>query len=80
MQGNYYTKAIAEVLGVAVSRETIAMLDQVEEFMRNDVFHSTLDWQTKRQFAKGAREAKAMYDYLQTPKGREEFAGLVGAP
>lgn len=77
MQGNYYTKAIAAALKVEVSRDTIAMLDQVEDFMRNDVFHSTLDWQTKTQFNKGAREAKAMWDYLQTPEGKAEFAALA---
>ena len=30
---------------------------EIEEIMRNDIFHSTLDWQTKTQFNKGAREA-----------------------
>ena len=79
MQGNYYTKAIAQALKVEVSRDTIDMLDKVEDFMRNDIFHSTLDWQSKRVFDKGAREAKAMWDYLQTPEGKAEFAGMVAA-
>jgi hypothetical protein len=36
--------------------------EEVEEIMRHEVFHSTLDWQTKAQFNKGAREA---YQVLQ---------------
>lgn len=33
----------------------------VEVIMREDVFHSTLDWQTAEEFAKGAREAYALF-------------------
>ena len=29
----------------------------VENIMREDIFHSTLDWQTRAQFVRGAREA-----------------------
>lgn len=29
----------------------------VEEIMREDIFHSTLDWQSRRQFVQGAKEA-----------------------
>jgi hypothetical protein len=31
----------------------------VEEIMRSDIFHSTLDWQTIEEFESGAREAYA---------------------
>ena len=31
----------------------------VEDIMRNHVFHSTLDWQTEKEFQKGAREGWA---------------------
>jgi hypothetical protein len=75
VQGNYYTKAIAEALKVPVSAETIKMLDEVEDLMRNVIFHSTLDWQSKRVFDKGAREAKAVYDYAQTPEGKAIMEG-----
>jgi len=33
----------------------------VEVIMREDIFHSTLDWQTAEEFAEGAREAYALY-------------------
>ena len=29
----------------------------VEDIMREDIFHSTLDWQSRAQFVRGAREA-----------------------
>lgn len=29
----------------------------IEDIMRNEVFHSTLDWQTPAQFRQGARRA-----------------------
>ena len=32
----------------------------VEEIMRDDIFHSTLDWQSRAQFVRGAREAAEM--------------------
>ena len=30
---------------------------KVEAVMRQDVFHSTLDWQTRGEFRRGARKA-----------------------
>jgi len=29
----------------------------IEDIMRNEVFHSTLDWQTRAEFRQGARKA-----------------------
>ena len=29
----------------------------IEDIMRNEVFHSTLDWQSRAQFRQGARKA-----------------------
>jgi len=31
--------------------------EAIEELMRHEIFHSTLDWQTKEQFDAGAKEA-----------------------
>ena len=46
---------------LAISKATAvtdrALLARIEECMRSDIFHSTLDWQTLRQFNKGAVEA-----------------------
>lgn len=47
-----YEDAIIE--GTRCSRADAAM---IEDIMRNEVFHSTLDWQTRAQFRKGARRA-----------------------
>lgn len=32
----------------------------IEDIMRNDIFHSTLDWQSRAQLARGARVALKM--------------------
>lgn len=34
-----------------------ADLDEIEDTMRHVIFHSTLDWQSRRVFCDGAREA-----------------------
>ena len=36
-----------------------ADLGQIENIMREEVFHSTLDWQSREEFAAGARKAFA---------------------
>jgi hypothetical protein len=33
----------------------------VEDIMRHEVFHSTLDWQTTAQFMRGARQAYTIF-------------------
>ena len=47
-----YQSLIIEATGV---REKDAGL--IEEIMREDIFHSTLDWQSRAQFVRGAWEA-----------------------
>jgi len=47
---------------------------EIENLMRDVIFHSTLDWQTKRQFNKGAREAMELLDYMRSPEGIAEMA------
>jgi hypothetical protein len=34
----------------------------IEDIMRNEVYHSTLDWQTRVQFRQGARKAAKILD------------------
>jgi hypothetical protein len=41
---------------------TAADAPMLEEIMRNDVFHSTLDWQTRAEFRKGAKEAARLLE------------------
>lgn len=47
-----YREMIVKALG-CTPREA----DEVEDIMRHDIFHSTLDWQTREQFDEGARQA-----------------------
>lgn len=42
---------------------------RIEEIMRQHIFHSTLDWQTNRQFNNGARKAKEFMDFERSPEG-----------
>ena len=35
-------------------------VEYIEDIMREDIFHSTLDWQSRAQFVRGAREAAEM--------------------
>jgi len=36
---------------------TDAQIEEIEESVRQDIFHSTLDWQTRSQLKRGIREA-----------------------
>ena len=46
----------------------------VEDIMREDIFHSTLDWQSRRQFVLGAREAVKMLNiYRADPALSKHF-------
>jgi hypothetical protein len=49
----------------------------IENIMREDIFHSTLDWQTYQQLAEAAREAyellkhdRELYDPICSGRGR----------
>jgi len=50
-----YQNIIIKATGVSV-RDA----GYVEDIMREDIFHSTLDWQSRVQFVRGAREAAEM--------------------
>lgn len=47
-----YQKSIMQDTGCSAEEAA-----EVEDIMRDVVFHSTLDWQTREQFAEGARQA-----------------------
>jgi hypothetical protein len=51
-----YQAMVHEATGAP--RHLLALLENI---MRNDVFHSTLDWQTRAQFDRGARQAYTLY-------------------
>lgn len=64
-----YSQTISEATGVTDPR----LLGEIEETMRRDIFHSTLDWQTKAQLQEAAREAWALVQYLESPAGKAEY-------
>ena len=45
--------------------------EEIEDYMRNIYFHSTLDWQGKAQFNKGARESYRDILWMHSPEGVE---------
>lgn len=47
-----YNAIIAEAIG----DQPIEVLESVQDIMRHDIFHSTLDWQTREQLKDAARE------------------------
>ena len=50
-------QVVDTTLGVEVAAPGL-----IEELMRNEVFHSTLDWQSAKQLEGGARKAKAIFE------------------
>jgi hypothetical protein len=50
-----YSKIIMETLGCAEGRAA-----QIETIMREDIFHSTLDWQSREELEEAACEADNM--------------------
>ena len=56
MNLSVYQKSIVQVTGCE-----FALAPVLEDIMRNDIFHSTLDWLDESTFNKGAREAEQLY-------------------
>lgn len=50
-----YEQLIIEATGC-----TLAQAAEIEDVMRHDIFHSTLDWQTKKQLTDAAKQAHAI--------------------
>jgi hypothetical protein len=69
-----YAASISRATGVADPAD----LAEIEETMRHDVFHSTLDWIAPADFARGARDAWAIVQYLRSPAGKAEIAAMMG--
>lgn len=61
---SYYAKRIHEIVNCSFDE-----LDEVEEIMRKDILHSTLDWVTKEQFEEVAKEAYKILKCMQ----KEEY-------
>jgi hypothetical protein len=56
-----YHDVITEATGVTDEKT----LEEIEDIMRNTIFHSTLDWQTRAELKKASREAYRVYKELQ---------------
>ena len=59
-----YQQIIIEATGVGEKDA-----EYVEDIMRNDIFHSTLDWQTRAQLVRGARAAMKMLRLYRADPG-----------
>lgn len=62
---NCYQSTIIKVTGCKPEDAS-----EIEDYMRDIIFQSTLDWQSKEQFDKAAREAYADILYIRTPEGK----------
>lgn len=49
---------------------------EIEEYMRSVYFQSTLDWQTKAQLNKGARESWKDIQFIRSPEGKRYIEKL----
>lgn len=68
-----YAQSISKATGVTDAAD----LEEIEKTMRQDIFHSTLDWQSPAVFARGARDAWALVQYIRSPAGAAEMARLM---
>lgn len=68
-----YASSISAATGVTDPSD----LADIEDSMRHDLFHSTLDWIDRATFARGAREAWEIVRYMRSPAGKAEFAALM---
>ena len=69
---NHYQESISKVTGVTNETD----LQEIENYMRDCYFNSTLDWQSKAQFNKGARESWSDIQYMRSPEGQKYMASL----
>lgn len=58
-----YSQTISEATGITDAAD----LEEIEDVMRHDIFHSTLDWQTKAQLKKAAREGWEIVQIMRDP-------------
>lgn len=67
-------KPLKNPLHILIQRATGAPLNDlamIENIMRDDIFHSTLDWQTGEQLSSAARQA---FDLLNENRDMYEFS------
>lgn len=69
-----YAKSISEATGVTDPLD----LAEIEDNMRHIIFHSTLDWQPRKLFDQGAREAWELVQYMRSPEGIAALDNALG--
>jgi hypothetical protein len=65
INGNRGQDMYREILTEATGVSNTAELAVIEDIMRHDIFHSTLDFQTREQLSEAAKEA---YEVLKLAK------------
>lgn len=58
------------IISKATSVTDPAMLHRIEDYMRNVIFHSTLDWQSAAQLKRAARTAQREIPMLDAMMAR----------
>jgi len=51
-------------------------VEAIEDIMRNVIVHSTLDWLSKPQFNKAAKEAHETYLFMESEEGKKHMIEL----
>lgn len=57
-------KGYAKIINEATGETDAGRIAHIEECMRFDIFHSTLDWQTAEQLKSAARAAQRIVNSL----------------
>ena len=65
-----YQRSISKAINIT----DVAIINEVEDIMRNDIFHSTLDWQSHEQFVQGAKEAYELYPFIMSLRNSTPYA------
>ena len=63
---SFYSELIIKATGCQESDAA-----EVEEYMRETIFHSNLDWQTRKQLEKAAKTAYSDILFMRSPEGQE---------
>lgn len=68
-----YADQISKATGVTDVKD----VQEIEDYMRDIYFHSTLDWLTAEQLNKGALESWYDIQYMRSPEGKAYIKSLT---
>ena len=63
---SFYSELIIKATGCPESDAA-----EIEDYMRHTIFHSCLDWQTRKQLEEAARTAYSDILFMRSPEGIE---------